>query len=86
MQALMISFRHEYSTQFASVEEKLTELGFNTRWPQATSAPMHYECLYLAGGGSVGATGDMAVQILHKSTRCKAVFDWYFSNVRTLCP
>jgi hypothetical protein len=84
MQALIIVFRQEYNNQVARIDEKLSLLSHDTRWPQTTDVPMHYECLYLSGGGSVGATGNLPAPILKKPDRCKAVFDWYFADVRTL--
>lgn len=82
MQALMVSLRHAYNTRFAAINEQLTDLAAETRWPQATGEAMHYKCLYLSGGGTVGATGDMPLTKLQHSGKCKPVLDWYFSNVR----
>jgi hypothetical protein len=84
VQVLLVSLRRDYSSQFGKVDNTLMNLGLAYRWPRGTGAELHYECLYAVSGGTVGATGDMPQSQLSHGHKCKEVFEWYFSNVRSL--
>lgn len=83
VQAFVVSLRRDYSRQFGKVDDTLMNLGLAYRWPRGTGAKLHYECLYSVSGGTVGQTGDLPQSQLRNEHKCKEVFDWYFSNVRS---
>jgi hypothetical protein len=83
-QGSVLLLRRDYRQQVGRLRSTLDGCALNYRWPRSDKAQLHYECLYAAGGGTVGATGSFheAHLSISNDDYCMATFDWYFANVR----